>query len=329
MNNDNSIFIVGLDRCGKTTLRAFLASHPNIAIPEIGTNMWIYFFRRYGDLSQSENLNRCINAMIKYKHIAFLQPEPGEIRREFSNGPQTYAHLFAIFLAHYAKKKQKPRWGDQSGLNEGYAVHIFNAYPQVKMIHMIRDPRDRYEASLAMWPDGKGRAGGATARWQYTTRLAEMNLQRYPGRYMLLRYEDLVTRTREKLEEVCKFLDEDCVPEMLSMDGAPEFRQAINQGSDPESGEVILSTAFIGRFRESIPEEDTSFIQTFTKKGLLRYGYSLMSIHFSIKELIRYYLVNVPSNFGRMMIWRFIINLQKLYPGKFGKKLPKGMKVNV
>ena len=26
------------------------------------------------------------------------------------------------------------------------------------MIHMIRDPRDRYEASLALWPEGKMRA---------------------------------------------------------------------------------------------------------------------------------------------------------------------------
>src|SRR5512133_1603979 len=38
------IFIGGPDRCGKTTLQAFLSSHPNIAIPAVGSNFWTYFY---------------------------------------------------------------------------------------------------------------------------------------------------------------------------------------------------------------------------------------------------------------------------------------------
>ena len=49
------IYIGGLDRCGKTTMRAFLVSHPNIAIPAVGSNMWTYFYGQFGDGS----LNHC------------------------------------------------------------------------------------------------------------------------------------------------------------------------------------------------------------------------------------------------------------------------------
>ena len=49
------IFIAGLDRSGKTTLSGFLASHSNIAIPSVGSNMWTYFYGQYGDLGQPEN----------------------------------------------------------------------------------------------------------------------------------------------------------------------------------------------------------------------------------------------------------------------------------
>ena len=46
---NHPIYIGGLDRCGKTTMRAFLASHPRIAIPAVGSNMWTYFYGQYGD----------------------------------------------------------------------------------------------------------------------------------------------------------------------------------------------------------------------------------------------------------------------------------------
>jgi hypothetical protein len=77
------IFIGGPDRCGKTTLRAFLVSHPRISIPAVGSNMWTYFYGQYGDLSQKDNFERCLQAMLQYKHVHLLRPDPERIRREF------------------------------------------------------------------------------------------------------------------------------------------------------------------------------------------------------------------------------------------------------
>jgi hypothetical protein len=108
------IFIGGPDRCGKTTLQAFLSSHPNIAIPAVGSNYWTYFYGQYGDLSKPENFKRCLDAMLKYKHALFLKPDADRIRREFWEGEPTYARLFALFHQHYAEREGKPV-GDQTG----------------------------------------------------------------------------------------------------------------------------------------------------------------------------------------------------------------------
>ena len=137
------IFIGGLDRSGKTTLRAYLHSHPRIAIPAVGSNMWTYFYNQYGDLKDAGNFERCLSDMLKYKHVVFLEPDPDRIQREFWQGPPTYAHLFSLFLVHFAERENKPRWGVQTGLIERYADQIFSAYPGVKIIHMLRDPRGR------------------------------------------------------------------------------------------------------------------------------------------------------------------------------------------
>ena len=81
--NKGPIFIGGLDRCGKTTLRAFLVSHPNISIPAVGSNMWTYFYGQFGDLSDPTNFERCMDAMLHYKHVRFLKPDAKEIREVF------------------------------------------------------------------------------------------------------------------------------------------------------------------------------------------------------------------------------------------------------
>lgn len=218
------IIIGGPDRCGKTLMRSLLVAHPNIAIPEVGSNMWTYFYGRYGDLGLPANFERCVGAMLRYKHVRLLQPDSGRIRREFWEGEPTYARLFALFHQHYAEKQGKPRWGDQTGLVERYADPLFTAYPTAKMIYMVRDPRDRYEASLALWPNGKGRVGAATARWVYSVRLAQRNQKRYLGRYMVVKYETLVREPEATLREVCAFLGEDYLPAMLTLDCAPRYR---------------------------------------------------------------------------------------------------------
>lgn len=322
------IFIGGPDRCGKTTLRAFLASHPSIAIPDVGSNMWTYFYGQYGDLSQEQNFERCLQAMIHYKHVRFLQPDPERIRREFWQGEPTYARLFALFQIHYAEREGKPRWGDQTGLVERYADQIFAAYPGAKMLHLVRDPRDRYEASLALWPDGKGRAGGAVARWQYSVGLARRNLLRYPGRYKIVRYESLVLHTEETLREICAFLDEPFVPEMLSMSGAPKHRARLLESGESTGGllspERLLSPAYIGRYRGRIPKGEIAFLQSLAGAQMRALGYTLEPVPFSAAEALRYRLVDWPANLGRMLAWRLVETVQHRLPGVFGRT-PRAM----
>ncbi len=116
----------------------------------------------------------------------------------------------------------------QTGLIERYADMLFAADPDARVLHMVRDPRDRYEGSLALWPDGRGRAGGATARWTYSMRLAQRHVRSYPDHYRVVRYEDMVCDTEGTLRSVCAFLDDDFDPEMLGMPGAPERRDRLS-----------------------------------------------------------------------------------------------------
>lgn len=312
MSADGPVYITGLDRSGKTTMRAFLASHSRIAIPAVGSNMWMYFYRRYGDLAVPANLDRCLDAMLRYKHVVFLQPDEEAIREDFAGGPPTYARLFAIFLAHHARSEGKPRWGAQSGLEEQYADEMFDAYPGLRMIQMIRDPRDRYEASLEKWPGGRGRAGGAAARWAYSVGHAERNLRRHGDSYLVVRFEDLVCDPTGQLQRVCAFLGEDFEPAMLDMPAATKQRHLLEQGS----GEgAILSAEWIGRHRGSVPSDEIRFLDTVLGRRMRRWGYAVDREDTGGSWWVR----SFPDHAVRMVAWRLVEGISRRAPRRLGR----------
>jgi len=314
------IFISGLDRSGKTTMRGFLQSHPNISIPAVGSNMWTYFYQQFGDLQISENFERCLTSMLAYKHVAFLKPDADRIREEFREGPPTYPHLFSLFLEHFSEREGKPRWGVQSGLNERYADQIFQAYPGVKFVHMMRDPRDRYAGSLQLWPDGKLRAGGSVARFLYSTRFAERNIRKYPNSYLIVRFEDLIQHPERTLQEVCAFLGEEYDPELLSMPGAPEHRDKLIHRSTSQIGETPLSAEFIGIYRQVVPKLEIKYMEAVIGGRMRDYGYPLESYRLSSKERLRYLFSTIPFNTITLLFWFFKEFIQINIPGLFGRK---------
>ena len=326
-SHDGPIYVAGLDRSGKTTLAAYLTSHPDISIPAVGSNMWTYFYGQYGDLADADNLERCLDAMLHYKHVRFLEPEPERIRRELAQGPATYARLFSLFLIHHAERTGKPRWGAQTGLVERYADRLFVAYPGLRIVHMLRDPRDRYHASVTKWPNQRGRAGGAAARWQYSTTLAERHARRYPDAYRIFRYEDLVHDTERTLREVCAFVGAPFTRDMLRMDGQPTLRRKLEESGG--SGTDLLSPRFIGAYRDGVAPDELAFLQAALCRRMRAHGYTLDRDLLAPRARLRFALVSWPNQAARQLAWRGVEELQQRLPRLVGRTPAPRMRVDV
>jgi hypothetical protein len=287
--------------------------------------MWTYFYGQYGDLADPANVDRCLDAMLHYKHVRFLQPDPDRVRREFSQGPATYARLFSLFLIHFAERMGKPRWGAQTGLIERYADHLFAAYPGLRVVHMIRDPRDRYASSRARWPDGKGRAGGAVARWRYSTALAERHARRHPDGYLIVRFEDLVVDTEPTLRRVCAFVGASYTPALLQMRGAPKLRRTLEAGGG--AAPKLLSPDFIGGYRETMTSTELAFMQLHLGRRMRSYGYAPDRDVLPTAGRLRFALTVWPDQMGRSMAWRGVEALQQWLPRWTGRKPGRRMYV--
>ena len=301
MTKPNPVFVSGTNRSGTTLMYALLASHPNLSMVR-RTDMWRYFYGQFGDLSQEENFEQCLDAMLRYKRVVNLEPDPERIRREFWQGPPTYGRLFALFHQHHAERIGKPRWGDKSLHTEKYASQIFTEFPQAKIIHIIRDPRDRYTSVLKRLNATSSRIGVDVIKWLASTRVARRQAQRNPDRFLIVPYETLAQRPAETLHQVCEFIGETYTPEMLTMKGAPRYHKAGANTSFEQVKPGVISTRSIGRFRQVISQWEIAFIQTFAGRLMAEFGYELEPVRLSGRGRLAY-LKALPPGVVRMIRW--------------------------
>ena len=302
-NMTSPIFIGGLDNSGKTHLRLALSSHPEIAMTR-RSYMWTRAYNRFGDLRQPENFERCLKALLNRKDVRTLQPDPERIRREFQLGELTYGRLFALLHEHYAERLGKSRWGEQEAGIEQYADEVFAAYPYAKIVHMLRDPRNRYEEMLRTTPPKVrlGRVGVNTADWLQSARIAQRNQQRYPDNYRVLAYESLITQPEDTLRQVCAFVGVDYVPAMLTLEGAIGFGEKNTSGTSSELETGIVEFRLDGS--RAVSPREVAFMQTFARKEMAERGYREAEVRFSASETLLYYGLDWPLGLMRVVMQR-------------------------
>lgn len=305
---DNPVFIAGPDRSGTTLMYALLASHPNISMVR-RTNMWRYFYQRYGPLDKQQNFERCLQDMLSYKRMNVLNPNAERIRDAFWQGEPTYGRLFGLMHSHHAQDIGKPRWGDKSLHTEHYADSLFKEFPNAKVIHMARDPRDRYASVKKRHGRTINRVGASVGRWLYSMQAARRNNQHYPQNYMIVNYERLASQPEEMLTNIFGFLGEEYTPKALSMSGAADYRDSGGNSSFEKIEPGTISTKSIGRYRSIISPVELAYIQIFAGKEMQKLGYELDPLDTPFQEKIAL-LGAMPINLARMLAWITLTDLK-------------------
>ncbi len=319
------IFIAGPDRSGTTLLFALLASHPNISMVR-RTNMWRYFHKRYGGLSEPKNFERCFGDMLRYNRIQnFLRPDAERIKREFSLGSPTYGRLFALFHQHHAERLGKTRWGDKSLHTEHYVDEVLAEFPDAKILHMARDPRDRYASVRKRHGRDTPRLGGANGRWLFSMNRAIRNQKKYPDQYKIVRFEDLALEPESTLKDVCAFIGEEYVPEILTMSGAMDHRDGGGNSSFGKIEPGKISSKPIGRYHSVLSQVEIACIQMFTGKFMQKLGYERMPVKLSPAEAFKFYGQVLPSSLMRAAGWMLLneIKIKRGEPLPHARMLPK------
>ena len=303
MSNAGPILITGADRSGTTLLYALLASHSNISMVR-RTNLWRWFYGSYGDLSDPVNLDRCLATMMRYPRLRALGLDPEEIRDAFALRDSTYGQLFSVMHEQQAARRDRGRWGDKSLHTEHYAQEIFSELPEARVLHMVRDPRDRY-ASIARRYDDRGKGvGAAMGRWLASVRAGRRNVQRFgDDRYRLVRYETLASSPGITMSSICDFIGVPYEPAMLEMRGVEDALSDAGNSSFEPLGSGEISTRSIGRFRATLPARTIASVQVLSGRWMAVHDYPTEPIALSPVDRAHLWAGDLPVQAARTAGW--------------------------
>jgi hypothetical protein len=301
MTMPGPVFLAGSDRSGIGLLGESLNSHPQISISR-RTRFWSLYYERFGDLSEPSNLSQAVHTMMQYTRMRDLTTDPDRVIQDFQipGADASYGRLLDLIQKQNLMRVGKSRWGDKTLNAEHHADAIYREYPTARVIHVIRDPRDRYASQLHHRGASRGKVGAGSALWLSSVRSARRNQRKHPESYKIVRYEDLASRPQETIEDVCHFLDEPFDARMLTVSSQP-WRDDDNHGViGRNSGYVTTS---IGRFGRDLAWRDIALIQLVTRKWMTALGYERITVRMSLRGWLRFVVLDAPLSLGRMVGW--------------------------
>jgi hypothetical protein len=200
------VIVLGVGRSGTTLLRVMLDRSSELAIP-YETFFVPQLAHRHG---RRPKLDDFLDDLGRLRTLYDWGIMPDDVRPRLREGMTTSEAIAAIFET-YAERQGKPRWGDKTPLYMQQLPLLERLFPDAIWVHLVRDGRDAALSFLEL-PEGfSGKTWALprtvpqfAARWR-TEILAARELGRNAGgRYLELRYEDLVADPESRLREVCE-----------------------------------------------------------------------------------------------------------------------------
>jgi hypothetical protein len=209
------IFIVGAPRSGTTLLRAMLNRHPRIGMSDETYYFYYVYLRRrtFGDLAVDENRRSLIESFGATQRMHRLKLDLPRLKERLMAEGTSYPAFFATILRFYAEAHGKVRAGEKTPHHAWYVENLLEWYPNGRVIHLVRDPRDVC-ASLFNVPWGRKTATANAELWVNLTQAAERGAGN--PRFRRVRYEDLVAEPEQMMRDLSEFIGEEFDPGMLS-----------------------------------------------------------------------------------------------------------------
>ena len=259
------IFIGGLFKSGTTLLRAMIGRHSAIAA---GLETQWFNLNWEGDRDEAfaGHIERLRN---------FFQVDKPVIEQLFLK-TKSAEQFIDLFLSHYAASDGKRRWAEKTPGNILHLDRIYRAWPDAKVIHIIRDPRDVFaslkqagkwdtvEIFIDLWCEYLGAAEDFKRRSEHGK-----------DRFMELRYERLVERPVETMRRVLDFVGEAWEPRTARFQGEKDdFNKVLElTGKASTTLERLgqpLSKKRVGIWKDLVtPEEIDEIHRRVEERGLL------------------------------------------------------------
>jgi hypothetical protein len=269
--NPRHFFIVGSPRSGTTLLQAMLLRAPGVHIPPETHFMGAYWARRahWGDLTNAANRRRLAESILRRSEREGIELDRPAFEQAMG-GARCYADAFRAWLDAIALDRGASIIGEKSPPHTEFTVELLAMFPDAKVLHIVRDPRDVAASQRAAW----GRTPLQSAlRWRLDAR-AQRRAERLSAgdRHHTVRYRDLVTDPEASLQRVSDFLEIPFRDEMLH----PEDRRerGFHERESHKAGTLKpVTRSRVGRYRDQLSSASVALIERIAGSEMRRLGF--------------------------------------------------------
>jgi len=258
------ISVCGGGRSGTTLTRVILDTHSQIYS---GPESYLFLPIPIDSVSLAEKFQ-------------FDTRDISKVIHQSSSRSEFIEHFSAMILDRF----QKPLWVDKTSRNIHTADYFFSHFPEGKLIHVVRDPRDAI-ASLRTHRKRK-LVNGEIVNTGYIMPLSlcidRWNLaaqdvlsHRDKPNFLEIKYEDLIQNPEQTIRKLCHFCGVGYESAMMDFDRVSSpTRDAKKFIQNIEATKPIFSSS-VGRHTHELSEAQTERIIRATSELAKHFGYNL------------------------------------------------------
>ena len=275
------VFVLGCPRSGTTLLYNMLLSSGHFAVYDEESNVFNNLMPRFGNLRSSQNRLKLLK--LWYTTILFKKTGLGrmQIEQRILDECQTAGDFLRIFMEEITRSQGVERWAETTNEHLVILPVLTAMIPEALIIHMIRDGR---AAALSLdkgqwlrrYPWSVERSLMVHALyWEWMVRQGREGGRHLGPDYLEVRFENLVARPRETLDEVGRFIKQDLDYDQIRAAG---MRTVINVPNTSFKSE-LSQPGFdpVGRWKKACSPDQLAMLESLIGKTLTELGYSLGS----------------------------------------------------
>lgn len=261
---------------------SILSAHPNIVVaPEAMFMMNLYTKYARAKWNQKKILE-FYEDLWHEKYLFMWNLDREQLKKELLSAGEKVDFFMLCRIVYGRYAQQQKRQEDISSIligdkNPHYALllpQLLAIAPGAKFIHIVRDYRDTILSYRRLKFELTGTAFLAW-RWKmYNTEILKHS-QKFPDRFLTVRYEDIVTKPEETLPRVCQFLGLNYNSGMLEFyRGATE---SWRKDAWSEKTTTPLDQQNIAVWKKNMSESDVHIADTICGRFGKQFGYEIAS----------------------------------------------------
>jgi omega-hydroxy-beta-dihydromenaquinone-9 sulfotransferase len=298
-----AIFVVGVARSGTTLMRKLLETSERIGIAR--ENHYVghlferqgarFYFRRAGDLKDDATIKAIVDSIYSggfqkqsrwrrispyWRWVTEATPKE-ELERRLLATDRTERGFMEALMRLHSDLMGRPLMGEKTPAHLKFVETLLEWFPGGKVIHMMRDPRavyvsDRYRRKV------KGRKPWSLLAkvplllesvllvqtvlvWRGGVKRHDELTKKFPDRYMLVQFEDVVRKPETTMPAVFEFLKVEL----------PDFTTVfVSQAHGMRASAEGIDPAAADRWRERLRPFPKRFLEAFLRGPMRRFGYT-------------------------------------------------------